>query len=161
MQKISMDNETKKPRHGSVVATHPFHCITPVQLRFSDIDMLGHLNNSRYFELFDVAKNDYFTRVAGGDLKWQRPPVMIVNINCDFLSQTTFNERVEVQTQVDRLGDKSFVLIQQLVNSDTGEVKCCCAATMVNFDVKALVPASISPEWRQAIARFEHRDDLA
>ncbi len=152
------NNDNNKPRHGSVVATHPFYCITPVQLRFSDIDMLGHVNNSRYFELFDIAKNDYFTRVAGGNIVWQRPPVMIANINCDYLSQTTLNEPVEVLTQVDHIGDKSFVLIQQLVNSDTREVKCSCAATMVNFDVQARIPARVSDEWRQAIAAFEHRD---
>lgn len=151
------ENQANKSRHGSVVANFPFYCNTPVQLRFSDIDMLGHLNNSRYFELFDLAKNDYFTRVAGGKIEWSRPPVMIANINCDFISQTTFHEPVEVQTQVDRLGDKSFVLVQQLVNSKTGEVKCCCASTMVNFDVEARIPASLSQEWRDAIAAFEHR----
>lgn len=152
-----MNEQSNKPRRGNVVVTHPFYCITPVQLRFSDIDMLGHVNNSRYFELFDLAKNDYFTRVAGGNLNWQRPPVMIANINCDFLSQTTFHEPVEVHTQVDRIGDKSFVLIQQLVNSDTQEVKCCCAATMVYFDIEAMVPTSVSAEWRASIAAFEQR----
>lgn len=147
-----------KPKHGNIQVNHPFHCVTPVQLRFSDIDMLGHLNNSRYFELMDLAKNDYFTRVAGGKIEWSRPPVMIANVNCDFLSQTTYHEPVQVLTQVDRIGDKSFVLIQQLVNSDTHEVKCCCAATMVNFDTEKRIPATVSPEWRQAIAQFEQRD---
>lgn len=153
-----MNNKNKNKNHGNVVATHPFHCTTPVQLRFSDMDMLGHLNNSRYFELMDVAKNDYFTRVADGKIEWSRPPVMIANVNCDFLSQTTYHEPVEVLTQVDRIGDKSFVLIQQLVNAETREVKCSCAATMVNFDVEARVPARVSDEWRRAIADFEQRD---
>lgn len=153
-----MSDNNKKPRNGSVQAQFPFHCSTPVQLRFSDIDMLGHVNNSRYFELFDLAKNDYFTRVAGGQLEWKRPPVMIVNINCDYLSQTTLQEPVEVLTQVDHIGDKSFVLIQQLVNSETREVKCSCAVTMVNFDPVARVPATVSPEWRKAMAAFEERD---
>lgn len=145
-------------KSSNIIVTHPFHCVTDVQLRFSDIDMLGHLNNSRYFELFDLAKNDYFTRVAASEIKWSRPPVMIANINCDFLSQTTFNEPVQVLTQVASIGNKSFVLIQQLVNRDTREVKCCCAATMVNFDVEARIPAPVSQEWRQAIAAFEHRE---
>lgn len=153
-----MSDNNKKPRNGIVQAQFPFRCSTPVQLRFSDIDMLGHVNNSRYFELFDLAKNDYFTRVAGGHLEWERLPVMIVNINCDYLSQTTLQEPVEVLTQVDHIGDKSFVLIQQLVNSDTREVKCSCAVTMVNFDPVARVPATVSQEWREAMAAFEGRE---
>lgn len=152
-----MDNN-KKARHGNVTVNYPFRCVTDVQLRFSDIDMLGHLNNTRYLELMDLAKSDYFTRIAADAIKWQRPPVMIANINCDFLSQTTFHEPVQVLTQVDRIGDKSLVLVQQLVNRDTQEVKCRCAVTMVYFDPVARVPATVSPEWRQAISAFEGRE---
>ncbi len=153
-----MNNDNNKPRHGSIVAQHPFHSITPVQLRFSDMDMLGHLNNTRYFDLLDLAKSEYFDRVAGGAIEWSTPPVMIANVNCDFLAQTRMHDHVEVRTQVDHIGDKSFQLIQQLVDSDTGEVKCSCASTMVYFDTTTGTPTRVSDEWRQAIAAFEHRD---
>lgn len=32
----------------------------PIQLRFNDIDMLGHVNNTLYFEYMDMAKTRYF-----------------------------------------------------------------------------------------------------
>ena len=41
----------------------PFRCHTAIQMRFNDIDMLGHLNNTSYFEMFDLGKNDYFVKV--------------------------------------------------------------------------------------------------
>ena len=28
----------------------------PAQIRFSDVDQFGHVNNSVYFELYDLAK---------------------------------------------------------------------------------------------------------
>ncbi|MDE6131249.1 MAG: acyl-CoA thioesterase, partial [Muribaculaceae bacterium] len=37
-------------------ATIEFRHRLPVQLRFRDIDMFGHVNNNVYLELMDVAK---------------------------------------------------------------------------------------------------------
>ena len=41
-------------------AQYPFKRKTQVQLRFNDIDALGHVNNSVYFQFFDLAKTEYF-----------------------------------------------------------------------------------------------------
>ena len=35
----------------------------PVQLRFNDIDALGHVNNSIYFTFYDLGKARYFEEV--------------------------------------------------------------------------------------------------
>lgn len=37
----------------------------PVQIRFSDVDQYGHMNNSVYFSLYDFAKTSYFRDVFG------------------------------------------------------------------------------------------------
>ena len=37
----------------------------PAQLRFSDVDRFGHVNNSVYFSLFDMCKPRYFHDVVG------------------------------------------------------------------------------------------------
>lgn len=138
----------------------PFRCHTAIQMRFNDIDMLGHLNNSSYLEMFDLGKNDYFTKVKNGYIEWSKPSLMIVHLDIDFLSQTHFSERIEVLTQVTRLGNKSVHLMQQLVNADTGEVKCQCQSVMCNFDVATGVPATITDEWRHDIAAFEGVESL-
>lgn len=33
-----------------------FRHTLPVQIRFSDVDQYGHMNNSSYFSLYDLAK---------------------------------------------------------------------------------------------------------
>ncbi|MBP5560776.1 MAG: acyl-CoA thioesterase [Muribaculaceae bacterium] len=139
-------------------AQHPFRCTTPVQLRFSDLDTLGHVNNAVYFSLFDLAKSDYFNKVKGAMQDWTRVNVVLANIHCDFLSQVLFDERVVVKTQTLTLGDKSFTLLLQLENEDTGEVKCVCTQIMVYLDPDTLRPARVSDEWRRDLSRFECRD---
>jgi acyl-CoA thioester hydrolase len=39
-----------------------FH-ITPIQIRFNDIDKLNHVTNSVYQQYFDLGKMDYFNDV--------------------------------------------------------------------------------------------------
>ena len=85
---------------------------------------------------------------------------MIVNLNCSFLSQTRFNETVEVLTQIVHMGDKSFTMMQQVVNVETGEVKSECESVLVYFDWDTGCPARIPDEWRRDVAMAEHRPDL-
>ena len=144
-------------KHGPV-PQFPFHCALDVQLRFNDIDMLGHLNNNSYFQIFDLGKNNYFSRVKEGYVQWSRPPLMIVNLNCNFLAQTRITEPVAVETQTVALGEKSVTMMQQIINSSTGEVKCVCQSVLVYYDHEAETAAPIPQEWRDALSAFEHRD---
>ena len=40
-----------------------FNHFMPAQIRFSDVDQFGHVNNSVYFSLYDLAKTTYFKDV--------------------------------------------------------------------------------------------------
>ena len=62
-----------------------FKHVTPVQIRFSDVDQYGHMNNSVYFSLYDLAKTSYFREVFG-EKEWQDFSVVVANINADFLT---------------------------------------------------------------------------
>ena len=40
-----------------------FRHATPLQLRFNDIDVLGHVNNNSQFALFDVGKTEFLSLI--------------------------------------------------------------------------------------------------
>lgn len=44
-----------------------FKHITPIQIRFNDIDHLGHVNNNAYFAYYDLGKERYIIDVLGVD----------------------------------------------------------------------------------------------
>ena len=143
----------------AIEAQYPFKCTTPIQLRFNDVDALGHVNNSVYFELFDLAKTQYFKGLnVQSDIDWRRPTVIIANVNCSFLVPTLFNEKIEVLTQCGHLGNKSLTLLQHLVNSETGEVKSTCQTIMVNMDAATNKPSPLPQVWRDAITAYEGHD---
>ncbi|BEH00561.1 acyl-CoA thioesterase [Bacteroides sedimenti] len=138
-----------------------FKHTVPIQLRFNDFDALGHVNNSVYFSFYDLGKTFYFKEVVPGIISSNEVGVVIANIQVSFLLSVYPNENVAVQTAVTEIGNKSFKLLQQLIDVDTNEVKSICQTVMVGFDAKTKTTRPISEEWRKAITEFEDRGDLS
>lgn len=130
----------------------------PLQMRFNDIDMLGHLNNSIYLTFMDLAKTRYFEAVLGGNLQWDRIGVVIVNINCNFCAPTFFDESIEVETAVVAIGEKSLTIEQRVFSGTTGQVKCDCRTIMSGFDMTTNTSAPILPEWIEAFEAYEGKN---
>ncbi|MCM1162847.1 MAG: acyl-CoA thioesterase [Muribaculaceae bacterium] len=129
----------------------------PVQLRFSDIDSLGHVNNTVYFSLMDLAKTRYFLDVMGHDLDISKAGLVVVNVNCSFCAPSFFGEELEVITSTAAIGEKSLTLEQAVIcPAKGGEVKCTCRTVMCGFDPRTSTSIPISDEWRQALERYEN-----
>lgn len=140
--------------------TIKFKHITPIQLRFNDFDALGHVNNSVYFSFYDLGKTSYFANVLSKLEVAKEVGVVIGHIEVSFLLPVYPGENVAVQTAVVEIGNKSFKLLQHLVDLDTNEIKCICNTVMVCFNAKTKTTRQISDEWRKAMADFEMNPEL-
>lgn len=133
-----------------------FRHIMPAQIRFSDVDQFGHVNNSVYFSLYDLAKSTYVKEVLP-DLDFGKMGIVVANIKADFFVPVFFMDKIVIETTVVQLGNKSFTLLQRAVTEETGEVKCECRTIMVLYDLKALEPISIPEEYKQMIYEYERK----
>lgn len=111
-----------------------FRHTVPIQLRFNDIDILGHVNNNAQFSLFDVGKTEFYNSLRGELADWSKVEAVIVNINCTFMKQIHFTDPVEVRSRVKRIGERSFTIQQILRNVATGEICSMCESVMVSVD---------------------------
>ena len=136
----------------------PFRHRMKVQIRFNDIDTLGHVNNAVYFTYFDLGKAKYFETVLGGNVDWGNVNVVIANVNCNFFAPVFFNEPIEVITKTRCIHRSSFELVQQIVDAETGDVKSECRTIMVGFDVELQRSAPLEVEWIEALNNFEQRN---
>jgi len=127
----------------------------PVQLRFNDTDALGHINNSVYFSFYDLGKSEYFKAILGKKINPQNVDIVIVHAEVDFLSPIFLTDEIEVQTTVSAIGNKSFTLMQNILDTKTNCIKCVCKTVMVGFDNKKQTSKPISEKWRKAISKFE------
>lgn len=129
----------------------------PAQIRFSDVDQFGHVNNSVYFSLYDLAKTTYIKEVLSGRMKWNEVGIVVANISANFMSPIFFMDNVNIETATIELGNKSFTLLQRAVDPNSGVVKCECRTVMVVYDLKSQTPMSMPEDYKQAICDYEGR----
>lgn len=126
-----------------------------IQIRFNDIDILGHATNSVYQQYFDLGRMAYFREVFGTELDWHKEGLVLVSISIDYLTPIELNHSIEVLSRVVRLGNKSLEMVQKLFNRTTGEVAAESKAVMVGYSAKNRQSIPIPTYWRQQIALFE------
>lgn len=135
-----------------------FHCSLPLQLRFNDVDVLGHVNNTVYFSFYDTGKAHYFTEVMGRKMDWKHVDTVIANVNCSYIAPIYYGEKIEVLTTCVSISHKSFRLLQMLRETQTGEIKSFCETVMVCYDPSTGQTTAVSDDWRKKLTEFENRD---
>lgn len=125
-----------------------------VQLRWSDEDRLGHINNTRYLTFAEDARlrwisdlPDRETQSAGGGI--------LARLECDFLRQghATPDATVVVTGTVTRIGRSSTDLRQVIARPD-GTVLAEVKAVLVAFDYVADTSRPWTDEQREWLAAF-------
>ena len=128
--------------------------VLPLQIRFNDVDKFGHVNNTVYFQFYDTAKTDYIATVCKG-VDWERLAIVVVKIEAEFLAQIKGNDHIAGRTRIVKIGNKSFHLEQDVIDSDTQEVKSRCLSVMVLYDLERQQTIPLPDEWRKAITDYE------
>ncbi|NCF17099.1 MAG: acyl-CoA thioesterase [Haliea sp.] len=79
----------------------------PINTRWSDNDIYGHVNNVAYYSYFDTAANRYLIEEGGLDISNADVVGYVVNSGCQYHAPITYPESVEAGVRVDRLGNSS------------------------------------------------------
>ncbi|MCM1452120.1 MAG: acyl-CoA thioesterase [Clostridium sp.] len=124
-------------------------------MRFNDLDMFGHVNNTVYLQYMDLGKEEYIKQVIGDMSQAQNEALVIVNINCDFCQISLYREPLEVRTHVEAIGKHSVVFQQEIANKATNEIKCRCRTVMAGFSPSSNETIEIPLRWRHSISAFE------
>jgi acyl-CoA thioester hydrolase len=87
----------------------------PIQARYADFDMLGHLNNATYVTYYEVARLHYFYEI-GWTLK--DATNVVAHFDIDFLLAILPENDVLCSIKTISLGRKSFQMQYALTNVD-------------------------------------------
>ena len=129
-----------------------FKHILPLQIRFNDIDMMGHVNNAVLMEFFDYGKMKYFETV-GLDVEKENSTIVIVHYEVDFRGQVTLHSNVQVCTKVVHFGEKSLQILQHIVCD--GEVKVICRTVMAGYNKTTHASELISDKIKNELVKYE------
>jgi acyl-CoA thioester hydrolase len=129
-----------------------FRYVRRIDVRFRDLDALGHVNHVVYLSYVEQVRTQYFQEVLGIDvpsgLTW-----VIARVACDYLLPLGFGDSVDVGWRLSRLGrasaDYEFVLMRGAEVVGWGD------GVLVNSDARAPRSAPIPDAWRERAARYE------
>lgn len=139
------------------MSQHVYAC----QVRFSDVDVYGHVNNVRYLEYYQEARLAALSLLdRGGDGSGPRHEqrdqlsLVVARIEVDYRRPIVFRpEPYLVTTWVEGVGRSSFRLASAITASpDPAERPLSTArATLVRFDVATSSPHVLTPRDRQVL----------
>ena len=119
--------------------------------RFSETDVLGHINNTALPVWFEAARVPIF-KIFTPDLDPKQWKLIVAKVEVTFKGELFYGQEVEVKTAIERLGSSSFVILQHAWQH--GE---CCAegkTVMVRYDFANKSSQPLSEEEKQQLTAF-------
>jgi acyl-CoA thioester hydrolase len=94
----------------------PFKHKTPIQLRFKDGDIMGHVNNANHLTYIELARIRYFEEVVGVESNWSKQQgIILAHNSIDYKAPLFIHDKVFVYTRCSKLGRKSIELTWLIV----------------------------------------------
>ncbi len=118
--------------------------------RFNDTDALGHVNNTVVAEWYEDARRPIF-ELFNPTLDIKKWNLIIARIEIDYLKQIEYVDKIEIQTEFNKLGRSSMGIVQNIIVE--GEIKAKGLCTMVYFDYEKNKSAEIPQEIRVELER--------
>jgi acyl-CoA thioester hydrolase len=129
----------------------------PIEVRYGDLDPQGHLNNAKYLTYFEAGRIHYFTKLGlfTPGQSFMDIGVIMAEARVTFHAPVEYGTPVKVGVRTSRLGNKSIIVEQNVVQAETGEVLASGQVVLVAFDYRAQKSMPIPDVMRETIAVFE------
>ena len=128
----------------------------PIQTRWKDNDVYGHVNNVEYYSYFDTAINAWLIREGGLDIERGDVIGLCVESHCEYRAGLTFPETIEVGLRVGRLGKSSVRYELGIFREGTEEPAAEGHFVHVYVDRESRTPAPL-PDALRAVLEEIHR----
>ena len=120
------------------------HSRTEIQVRFSDLDILGHVSNSYYAQYFDLARVTFFKNISNIS-KSPNPSHVVASVKMDMIREIRFDNLVIVDTWCSKMGTKSMTIEHRIYAN--GELATTCQTVLVGFDRDTRSSTALPEVW--------------
>ncbi len=125
---------------------------TTIDVRYRDIDAMGHVNNAVYASYLEQTRIDYFRDLLGVDLS--RVGAVLATLSIDYERPVELSDgEVTVSLDVPEIGESSLPMEYELYRPD-GERVATAETVQVAFDKEKQESTAIPDEWRAEIVSY-------
>src|SRR6266568_4865885 len=133
-----------------MLSDRPFRFSFPVEVRFRDLDALGHVNNAVYLTYFESARMAWWLHVTHrADLR--QMDMILARAEIDFRSPAAYAGVLEVGARCASIGRSSFVVEQAITERRTRRLVAEARKVLVHYDYAANRSTPISDELRRQL----------
>lgn len=84
------------------------------EIRFADIDAMGHVNNAVYLSYFEQARIHIFNSLLGEKWDWNENGILVARNELDYYSPLLLHDHAQISVFCERIGNKSFSLVYDI-----------------------------------------------
>jgi len=132
-----------------------FPVVVEFPVRWGEIDALGHVNNTVYFQWFESARIAFFGRTEFPTTLADHVSPILAQTECEFLRPVTFPSDVSIGTRVSRVGNTSLTM-EYLVQLADGTDVARGGAVVVLVDTRSGKPQPLPESVKSAVAALDH-----
>jgi len=130
----------------------------PVQVRYVETDMQGHVFFGHYFTYFDIGLVEYLKAVgfAYQDFLEIGADFFYVSADCQYKGRAFFDDTLHVHTRVGNIGNTSFTFEFAIFEQTTDRPISTGHIVAVAVDLKTRDPIRVPEQFRKAVSDFEN-----
>jgi len=128
-----------------------------INVRFSDLDAMGHVNNAAYLTYLEEARIEYFNKLFTIPRKNLAFGAVIARIEIDYIDQIRLGDEIEVYSRCVKIGNKScdidnlIVIRKDLKN----KIAAHSITKIVSFDYSKGISVPIPQNVKETIEEYE------
>jgi acyl-CoA thioester hydrolase len=119
----------------------------PIEVRFSDLDVMGHVNNAVMVSFVEQARYQWWRSFLGGRA-FQEEGFLIVRIEVDYRRPILLGDEVQVELCCTHVGNTSFELGYRVTKGLGGELFAEGKSIQVMLDFATHRPKPFAPATR-------------
>lgn len=148
-------NKNQDKTTDSISTLDSFKYKTVIETRFTDFDMMGHVNNAVYFTYMEIARAKYWNHAIQWD--WKKTGVVIAQATLDYILPVFIEDKISMYVRTSRIGRSSFDLEYLLVKLVNGQEQVCNRGktTCVAFDYASKSSFPIPKNEKERMIAFE------
>jgi acyl-CoA thioester hydrolase len=120
---------------------------TDIQMRFRDIDGMGHVNNAVYLSYVELARTQFYMHQAN-KRTLDEIDFILAHVEIDFESQATWGDQIQVAVWPSKIGNSSFTLSYEVKEKRSGRILARAKSVLVSYDYETRNSKPIPDEFR-------------
>lgn len=128
-----------------------------IEVRFRDMDAMGHVNNAVYLSYFEQARIEYWKKLAGV-AKFKQTMFILGEAAITYKAPAVMGEVLVIGIRVSEIRTSSFSYEYLVVEKNSGRVVADGKTAQVAYDYGKQKTLIIPDDLRRAIESFEEKD---